>query len=189
MLPELLQRVSLFRLLHRIDLDLAARQQQARCPYCGGPLHKAPYLRQPRGGPEEIPDEWCYRLSLCCGRENCRRRVLPPSCLFMGRRVYWGCVILVVMTLHQQRSNGLGVTKLMRMFSVPCKTILRWISYFRDEFPTSAQWKRIRGQVIATVTDQDLPGALVEHFLQRFSSIEDALSHCLLFLSSGGQAY
>ncbi len=95
----------------------------------------------------------------------------------------------MVMTLHQQRPNGMSATKLTRMFSVPRKTILRWISYFRDEFPASAQWKRIRGRVIATVTDKDLPGALVEHFLQRFSSIEDALSHCLLFLSSGGQAY
>ena len=99
MLPELIQKVSLFYLLHRIDIDLAKQLQQGRCPYCNGPLHHSNYERKPRGGPENIPDEYLVRQSLCCGRPDCRRRTLPPSCLFMGRRVYWGCVILVVMTL------------------------------------------------------------------------------------------
>ena len=88
MLAELLQRVSLFRLLHRIDQDLAEKSRLAGCPYCQGPLHRARYLRKPRGGPENIPEEYFFRLSLSCGREHRRRRVLPPSCMFMGRKVY-----------------------------------------------------------------------------------------------------
>ena len=50
MLPELLQKISLFFLLHCIDVDLAREQQLARCPYCGGPLHHSSYQRKPRGG-------------------------------------------------------------------------------------------------------------------------------------------
>ena len=189
MLSEVIQRVSLFYLLHRIDLDLAASQRQAGCPHCGGPLHQAPYLRKPRGGPERIPDEYRYRLSLCCARENCRRRVLPPSCLFMGRRVYWGSVILVVMTLRQQRPNGASASRLMRLFGVPPKTIRRWAAYFRDVFPRSAPWRRIRGRVIATVSDEKLPGSLVEHFLSCTPLPAMALTACLQFLAVGGQAF
>jgi hypothetical protein len=60
----------------------------------------------------------------------------------MGRRVYWQAVILVVMNLRQSRATGKGVNQLMRMFSIPRKTIVRWISYFRCEFPVSREWLR-----------------------------------------------
>ncbi len=187
MLSDLLQDVSLFRILHQIDRDLAESCRQARCPYCQGPLHYSSYLRKPRGGPEKIPEEYLQRFSLCCGRESCRKRVLPPSCLFMGRRVYWQAVILVVMTLRQSRVNGIGANKLMRMFSIPRKTIVRWSNYFRDEFPVSKVWQRLRGRVNMTVGNRDLPGDLVEHFLSHCSSAADGLVGCLRFLTAGVQ--
>jgi len=181
MLSDLLQDVSLFRILHQIDRDLAESCRQARCPYCQGSLHSAPYFRKPRGGPEKIPEEYLQRFSLCCGQEGCRRRVLPPSCLFMGRRVYWQAVILVVMTLRQSKSNGIGANQLMRMFSIPRKTIARWINYFRDEFAASRKWLRLRGRVDGSVGNKDLPGGLVEHFLSHCGSAADGLVACLHF--------
>lgn len=187
MLSNLLQDVSLFRILHQIDRDLAESCQQARCPHCQGPLHKAPYLRKPRGGPEKIPEEYLHRFSLCCGREGCRRRVLPPSCLFLDRRVYWQAVILVVMTLRQSRSNGIGANRLMRMFSIPRKTIVRWTSYFRDEFAASSRWLRLRGRVDSSVSNGDLPGSLAQHFLSHCHSAVDGLVSCLHFLATGMQ--
>jgi len=93
MISELLERSSLFSLLHRIDRDLAEEHRQKRCPVCGGPLHQSNYPRKPRGGPEDLPEEILVRRSFCCGTEGCRVRSLPPSCLFMGRRVYWGVVV------------------------------------------------------------------------------------------------
>lgn len=185
MLSDLLQDVSLFCILHQIDRDLAESCRQARCPHCQGPLHNAPYLRKPRGGPEKIPEQYLYRFSLCCGSESCRRRVLPPSCLFMGRRVYWQTVILVVMTLRQSRANGIGANRLMRMFCIPRKTIVRWISYFRDEFAASREWLQLRGRVDARVGNKDLPGRLVEHFLSYCGSAAGGLVACLQFLAAG----
>ncbi len=35
------------------------------------------------------------RHSLCCGRRGCRRRALPPSLRFLGRRVYLEAVVLI----------------------------------------------------------------------------------------------
>ena len=185
MLPDLLSDVSLFRVLHLIDQDLAERCRQTGCPICDGPLHSAPYLRKPRGGPKDIPEEYQKRFSLCCGREECRRRVLPPSCLFMGRKVYWQSVILVAMTLRQRRVDGFSANQLMRMFSIPRTTLIRWMQYFRAVFPTTAQWQCLRGQVKSEVSNQGLPGSLVERFLAYFSEPFTGLVDCLRFLASG----
>ncbi len=183
MLAELLQCVSTFRVLHQIDQDFALACQQTGCPFCQGPLHKASYLRKPRGGPINIPEEYQIRYSLCCGRESCRRRVLPPSCLFMGRKVYWRAVILIVTSLRQRKPNRASVNLLARRFSIPRKTIVRWLRYFREEFVSSVEWLKLRGQVSAQVSNHDLPGNLVEYFLLHHSSPADGLIGCLRFLS------
>lgn len=185
MLPELLQKSSLFSLLHWIDKDLANQCRQSGCPFCSGHLHQANYERKPRGGPEDLPEGYMTRQSLCCCQESCRRRTLPPSCLFMGRRVYWGSVILVVMTLRQKRPKGASTIKLMRMFGISRKTLFRWIAYFRDNFPVSAQWQRLRGRVNPSVRDSELPGGLLEYFIRHVDSAEEGLAQCLHFLATG----
>lgn len=185
MLPELLQKSSLFSLLHRIDTDLANQCRERGCPFCGGPLHKASYERKPRGGPEGLPEECLIRRSLCCGRENCRCRYLPPSCLFMGRRVYWAGVILVVMALRQNRPKSAGTLELMRMFGMSRKTLFRWISHFRETFPSSAQWQNLRGKVHASVRNSELPGDLLRYFIGYANSAKDGLVGCLRFLATG----
>jgi hypothetical protein len=66
MLSELLQKVSLFHLLHQIDLDLANQHRQRGCPHYGGRLDRAGCERKPRGGPPNIPEKYLMRQSLCC---------------------------------------------------------------------------------------------------------------------------
>lgn len=183
MLTELLHRVSLFRLLHTIDSDLAQKTRQQRCPYCGGPLYQSNYARKPRGGPTTIPEEYLIRESLCCGREGCRKRTLPPSCLFMGRRVYWGCVMLVVMALRQKRPQGASARRLQTIFEIPRSTLARWFAYFKEEFPMSAKWQGLRGRVISRVEDDRLPTSLLECFLDEAETVEGGLVGCLAFLS------
>jgi hypothetical protein len=182
-LPELLQKVSLFSVLHKIDTDLAEQQKQSPCCFCAGRLHSANYERKPRGGPKHIPDEYMIRQSLCCSQ--CRRRTLPPSCLFMGRRVYWGCVILVVMALRQNRAHAASIGELRRMFGISHKTICRWIVYFRDEFPATAQWQRLRGRVTALIANHELPTALLAYFIDQLNCAQQGLSACLYFLATG----
>lgn len=185
MLPELLQHVSLFSVLHQIDKDFAEHYRQSGCPYCHGKLCYAPYYRKPRGGPEDIPQEYTLRLSLCCSKEGCRRRVLPPSCLFMGRNVYWRAVILIVVTLRQGKPQRRSINKLQEMFSISRKTIVRWIHYFRKVFPKSSQWQRLRGRLSARVGNDNLPGRLLTYFFSYYSSISEGLIGCLRFLASG----
>ena len=188
MLRDILQRVSLFRLLHRIDQDLSDSVRGARCPACGGPMHRAPYQRKPRGGPADIPDKYCRRLSLCCGREGCRQRQLPPSCLFLGRRVYWGAVVLVVTTLRQQRTVGFSANQVHQTYGISRQTLLRWLAFFRDEFPLSQQWKERRGLLGVAVRDGHLPSDLLNVFTKAIKDPERALLSCLRFLSDGVSA-
>jgi hypothetical protein len=101
----------------------------------------------------------------------------------MGRRVYWGCVILVAMALRQNRPDGVSASKLELLFGVTRKTLIRWVSYFRDVFPSSVQWQRLRGRVSPSVGDGELPSALVRFFLLNSESPEGGLVACLRFLA------
>ncbi len=97
---RLLQSVGFWAFLFSVDWDLAATVRQAGCS-CGGRLHRADYLRKPRGGPKGLSREHCYRLSFCCGREGCRKRLTPPSVRFLGRKVYLHAVVILVAAMRQ----------------------------------------------------------------------------------------
>jgi hypothetical protein len=186
MLPELLQTTNLFKLLHRIDIDLADQQQKAGCPFCGSSLHHSNYQRQPRGGPI-LPESLYTRLSFCCSKENCRRRTLPQSTLFMDRRVYFRVVILLVTTLNQSKPQEYSKNMLSTMLAANRKTINRWIAYFREIFPESQIWKTVRGFISPSVTNLELPGSLVKYYLENNKSPENAITDCLLLLTTGLQ--
>lgn len=186
MLPELLQSTKLFHLLHRIDIDLATQQQKAGCPFCGGSLHYSNYQRKPRGGPD-LPERLYVRLSLCCSKENCRRRTLPKSTLFMDRRVYFRVVILIVTTLSQNKAQEYSKNRLSRMLDADRKTMSRWLKYFREIFSESRAWKKIRGLVSPVVTASSLPGSLVEYYLETTGRNMQSIINCLMLLTTGAQ--
>ena len=185
MLLGVVGRISFFLLLQRFDADLEEGCRAAGCPRCGGPLHRAHYERKPRGGPSGLPEEVCVRRGLCCGAVSCRRRSLPPSCLFLGRRVYWAGVILVLVTLRQQRLDGRDAARLRRQVGVSRATLARWLSWFRSEFPATPWWQRLRGRVDGAVCNEQLPSALVQHFVAAHGEEEAGLVACLRFLAEG----
>lgn len=187
MLIDLLYSLNLFRLLHRIDQLLAGqtRQKKCQCGDCGGPLHHASYLRKPRGGPERIPVEYSIRLGLCCGKKGCRRRILPPSTLFLGRHVYWAGVILLVTTLQQQRTEGYSAAKIMKTYQITPRTLKRWMAFFLEELPKSPVWKQARGFISPRVREADLPSSLVSYFVKAILDKEKAIARCLLLLATG----
>ncbi len=183
MLSELIQKPKIYQLLHQIDEDLAGEHKEAGCSYCGGPLHTANYVRKPRGGPKNLPDKLRVRQSLCCGKEGCRRRNTPPSVLF-GRQFYWNVVVLVVATLRQNRLNGDSAGKLMKVLGVGPRTIKRWVTYFREAFPSSRGWLALRGRLSSEVRNNHLPADVVNYFLRFFESEELGLVGCLRALYS-----
>jgi len=153
--------------------------------FCGGPLHYANYERKPRGGPPDLSEAYSIRFSLCCGWPGCRRRVLPPSVLFWGRRVYWAAVVLVVTALRQGRTRGYTVRRLQALFGLTRPTLSRWISYFRQQFSHSRCWQRLTGRLMPPVAAHQLPGALIERFVRARGEHEAALVACLRALAPG----
>ena len=86
--------------LFAVDQDLAETARKQGCP-CGGRLHCANYLRKPRGTPDQLPEPQRLRLSFCCDRDGCRKRVTPPSVRFLGRKVYLGAVVILISAMRQ----------------------------------------------------------------------------------------
>jgi len=120
------------------------------------------------------------RHSLCC--DDCRKRVLPPSVLFMGRRVYWGVVVLLVVALRQNREGSVSVRKLAAKLGVSPSTIWRWMEYFREIFPATPTW-RVRRRRLRADFDRERPMAwLLAWFLDRFKDAVDGLVHMTGFV-------
>lgn len=179
---EIVDHTRVFKVLHAVDVELAQRVKAKRCPRagCGGPLHWSRFERKPRGGPIELPQEYCQRLGLCCGW--CRKRVLPRSCLFLGRRVYWAAVVILV-TAALQGLEKRSASELCRHFAVSRRTVRRWVRYFETVFSRSAQWQRLRGRVSAVVRDDELPKALLEWFASAGRSALDTVVRGLCFVA------
>jgi hypothetical protein len=152
-------------------------------PFCGGPLYAASYLRKPRGGPPDLPEAYAVRFSLCCGQPGCRPRVLPPSVLFWGRRVYWAAVFWVVPALRQGRTRGYTVRRLQALFGLTRPTLARWCRYFREQFAHSRDFQSIRGRLLPPVAVTKLPGSLIERFQQARGDHQATLIACLRALS------
>jgi hypothetical protein len=183
MLSELLKNKSLFNQLYIIDKEIAEQYRQMPCSYCGGPLYFANYFRKPRGEPDGVDEKCFIRFSLCCGKEGCRHRIMPPSCRFIGQKVYWYIVILVI--ISDLQNEKINIFKMSKLFNISRNTIARWVNFFQDIFPSSSQWQSIRGRVSALITNTGLPSGLVNYFVNFKSTVEDSLISCLKFLSQG----
>jgi hypothetical protein len=138
MMHEQALGVEFFAMLAEIDEEITVRVAAAGCPACAGPLHRGDYVRKPRGGWIATGDQGeLRRFSLCCGRPGCRKRALPPSVRFLGRRVYWEGVVL----LATVRVILMGaVQQAARVTGVPRRTLRRWLTWWQGEFPQSPLW-------------------------------------------------
>jgi hypothetical protein len=144
MLHDLRLGEEFFAMLVAIDAEIARRVAAAGCSHCGGPLYQANYERKPRGADIAAAGEaFRIRHSLCCGREGCRKRALPPSLRFLGRRVYLEVVVLLAGAATQL----VAALRDVRMLTgVPVRTLRRWTAWWRDTFPWSATWAELRAR-------------------------------------------
>ncbi len=150
-----------FAKLWDFDRRIAEAVAAAGCRHCGGPLHQGNYERKPRGGlVAEAGEALTLRHSLCCGREGCRKRALPPSLRFLGRRVYLEAVVLLASAL----TMGLKTLRMAReVTGVPARTLRRWHGWWTEAFPSSAVWTEIRARFVPPPpAESELPRSLLE---------------------------
>jgi len=167
----LFRDASFWTFLFEADQELADTRQKQGCP-CGGRLHSAKYPRKPRGGCENLPGSYGYRLSFCCERDGCRKRATPRSVRFLGRKVYLAAVVVLVAAMRQGPSPR-RVRELARLFDADRRTIERWRIFWDEHFPQTPFWKANRGQLVLKVDLAHLPRALFEAFIHRPDSRED----------------
>ncbi len=151
-----------FSTLSKFDHDLAAQVRAAGCG-CGGRLDSARYPRKPRGGPCDLAEAYQWRLSFCCARDGCRRRVTPPSVRYLGRRVYLGVVVVLVTAME----HGLSVRRVAALhehLGIGLRTLRRWRKWWRSAFVESRFWRGARGRFLPPLEEHGLPHALLARF-------------------------
>lgn len=187
MLSELIKKKNLFSHLYTIDKQTAEHYRQLPCPHCGGSLYFSNYMRKPRGEPEGVPEEYFVQFSLCCGTEGCRKRLMPPSCRFLGRKIYWFAVIVCILTDWQNTNEKVTIRDLCIQTGICRNTIKRWLSFFQDTFPSSQTWRRLRGQISACVRNSNLPASFINYCRKFKSNAKDTLISSLILLSGGSK--
>ena len=155
--------VDFWSFLFSIDQDLAEKTRQEACS-CGGRLHRANYPRSPRCGPENLPEQYRYRLSFCCDRDGRRKRATPPSVRFLGRKVYLGAIVVLIAAM-QQGPTPRRVRELSQLIGADRTTIARWQVFWREQFPQTTFWKVARGRLAPVVEITAFPRSLLEAFL------------------------
>jgi hypothetical protein len=163
-----------------VDEDLADTTRKRGCP-CGGRLHCANYPRKPRGGPQSLPETYLYRLSFCCQRDGCRKRVTPPSVRFLGRRVYLAVVVILVAAMRHGTTPR-RLRELSAHFGADRRTIARWLVFWRELFPNTPFWKLARARLAPDVDLTALPRAFLDAFL-RGPDDSDGWGRLLRFLA------
>jgi hypothetical protein len=188
-----------FVILVKEDAHRATASQKAGCPFCGGRLDRADYPRKPRGA--VAGESLDRRISLCCGREGCRRRVTPASLVFMGRRLYLAVVVLVE-TLREAARVLAGASPAPptapqspapvvpraapttpRAGCAPSRTVRRWLLWFRTTLPQSPMFQAARGVLWPPLeSEKELPQGLVQRLGDGQSWVQSLVA-TLRFLS------
>ena len=181
MYQDLLKDANLYRILRQLDEEIAAEAKARGCP-CRGKLHQSCYPRKPRGGPREVEDDKAYRrrLSFCCAEEGCRRRLTPPSVLFLGRKVYFAAVVVLVSVLRQGPTPT-RMARLEELVGVSVRTVRRWRQWWQETFVKSRWWRTARGLLRTPVDEGRLPLSLLEAFAAE--QAQKRLVHLLRFVS------
>jgi hypothetical protein len=155
-----------FEKLLEMDHLLARAVASAGCRHCGGRLHRGDYQRKPRGGRLAPAGEaFTRRHSLCCGREGCRKRALPPSLRFLGRRVYLEAAVLLATAWAMVVPTA---REALALTGVPVRTLRRWQVWWTEIFPTMPAWTVMRAQFVPPPpAEPDLPKSLLQWLAER----------------------
>ena len=87
----------------------------------------------------------------------------PPSVLFLGRKVYFGAVVVLVSVLRQGPSPT-RLSRLKKLVGVSARTVRRWRKWWLWSFVQSDVWRAARGRLRTPADASRLPLSLLEAF-------------------------
>lgn len=103
--------------------------------------------------------------------------MLPPSVLFLDRRVYLSAVV-VLASAFLVGATAARRRRLQDWFGVDRRTLARWQTWWQETFPQSERWARIRGLLVEVAT-RTLPRSLLRAFRIRGAERLARLLRCL----------
>jgi predicted DNA-binding transcriptional regulator YafY len=86
--------------------------------------------------------------------------------------VFLGAMVVLVAAMEQGPSPR-RVRELAELFEVDRRTIARWRTFWREQFPQTRFWKVARSRFVPSLAVAGLPRALLEAFLHQEDSLED----------------
>lgn len=164
MIFNVLRDLAFLQRLFALDAEWALEVRGAGCPFCGGSLDDGSYLRKARGWLCDAP-EWLFvRFSWCCRVEGCRKRVMPASVRFLGRKVYLSASI-VLSEVFVHGITPRRVCALKKIFGVDRRTVSEWRRWWLESFRSSPFWRSRRGLLPPDLDEGDLPYSLWSSFV------------------------
>jgi hypothetical protein len=82
---------------------------------------------------------------------------------FLGRRIYFGAMIVLATALRQGPSPW-RVKRLRELLGVSVQTLARWRTWWREAFAESTFWKAARAAFSPAVAETEAPSSLLERF-------------------------
>jgi hypothetical protein len=152
--------IEFFEGLVAIDEAIVERAAREGCRECSGPLYRGDHPRKPRGGLLGLAAEsFNRRFSLCCGREGCRLRAMPPSVRFLGRRVYVGAIVVLASAVALAAAT---VSSGVRTTGIPARTTRRWLRWWRGPFTTTGPFVDLSARLVPAPARGRIPTSLLE---------------------------
>ena len=164
MCQRVLNDAAFYRLLLRVDEDMAAAEQRQGCRVCGAALHAGHFARKPRGVPAGVGEDYRRRFSFCCANRECRKRRMPPSVRFLGPKIYPFAVVVLISAMRCGPSPR-RMRELQELIGVSRHTVMRWRGWWRELLPESRFWRGVAGTLMPPVSVADLPASLLERFV------------------------
>ena len=163
MYSTLLADTRFHELLLAFDRDMADAARANGCAHCPGVLHSARFRRKPRARLARLGPEHDQRFSFCCAVDGCRTRATPPSIRFLGRKVYFAAIVVLV-SIFQHGVTASRMERLTEVAGVDRRTVARWRAWWRDTFTTGPFWQIARAAFMPPIDQSRLPAALIERF-------------------------
>ncbi len=161
-IEAILGNTRFYEVLLGFDRQIAEAAHAERCPKCGAAVHWGSWERKPRGGPIGLDPRYRRRFSLCCAADGCRKRETPGSLRFLGRKVYFAAMVVLISAM-QSGLNTVRMKRLKELVGVSRRTVQRWRDWWRTVFAQSPFWRTHRALAPAA-RDADLPASLLQSF-------------------------
>ncbi len=129
----------------------------------------------------------CRRFSFCCAVDGCRKRTMPPSLHFLGRKVY----LATVVTLISAMLHGTTPARLTRLSIVPGidrRTLARWRAWWLSAFTDGAFALVAKASFMPAVDIASLPASLLERFAGDLAEQLTSLLRFVAPLTGGASA-